>query len=105
MLVRFRSDAGNITMFGDVAVKLIKMMGHSGTVPSALLARDMPAALQRLKVAVAAAPPAPDPEPDSDEEPAVSLQLRASPLIELLERCAKEEYDLLWEQQDPRAIG
>ena len=31
MLVRFRSRAsGNITMFGDVAVKLLKLMGRSG---------------------------------------------------------------------------
>ncbi len=27
-----------ITLFGDVAVTLNKLMGHSGTVPSALLA-------------------------------------------------------------------
>ena len=43
MLVTFRSNAwGNVTMFGDVAVTLLKMMGHSGTVPSTLLARDIP---------------------------------------------------------------
>lgn len=107
MLVRFRSNAGDITMFGDVALRLIKMTGHSGTVPSALLARDIPAALQRLKVAVAAAPAAPGPGSgaDTDEEPVVALQQRAFPLIELLERCAKDDCDLQWERQDPRAIG
>ena len=55
MLVKFRSDAGDMTMFGDVAIELLKMMGHSGTVPSAMLAKDIPAAVDRLKHAVAAA--------------------------------------------------
>jgi uncharacterized protein DUF1840 len=101
MLVRFRSNAGDMTMFGDVALELIKMMGHSGTVPSAILARDIPPALERLKRAVAAAPPPPPPSDDAEREdgPRVSLQQRAFPLIELLERCAKNGWDLMWEQQ------
>ena len=53
MLIRFRSDAyADIIMFGDVAQRLLKMMGHSGTVPSAILADDVPAALDRLKRAI-----------------------------------------------------
>ena len=45
MLVTFSCPAyADITMFGDVAIRLLKMMGHSGTVPSALLAADVPAA-------------------------------------------------------------
>ena len=37
MLVTFHSNAwSNITLFGDVAVTLLKMAGHSGAVPSAL---------------------------------------------------------------------
>jgi uncharacterized protein DUF1840 len=101
MLVRFRSNAGDMTMFGDVALELIKMMGHSGTVPSAILARDIPPALERLKRAVAAAPPPLPPSDDAEREdgPRVSLQQRAFPLIELLERCAKNGWDLMWEQQ------
>ncbi len=101
MLVRFRSDAGDMTMFGDVALELLKMMGHSGTVPSAILARDIPAALDRLRKAVAAAP-APAPRGDEDERekgPRVSLQQRAFPLIELLERCVQNGWDVTWDQQ------
>ena len=50
MLVAFKSDAyADIIMFGDVAQQLLKMMGHSGTVPSAIQADDVPAALERLK--------------------------------------------------------
>jgi len=101
MLVRFRSDAGDMTMFGDVALELLRMMGHSGTVPSAILARDIPAALERLKKAVSSAP-APAPRSDDEERekgPKVSLQQRAHPLIELLERCAKNGWDVTWDQQ------
>jgi hypothetical protein len=59
MLVRFDSSVGTFTTFGDVAVQLLRMMGHSGTVPSALIAAANPAALARLKSAVAAAPEPP----------------------------------------------
>ena len=100
MLVRFDSDAGGFTMFGDVAVKLLQMMGHSGTVPSAILARDIPAALARLKTAVeSAAEPPPAPEQDTnrpDSEPKVSLRQRAYPLIELLARAEKRGCDVMW---------
>ena len=58
MLVTFDSDVGGFTMFGDAALKLLKMMGHSGTVPSAILAKDIPAALARLQAGMEAeAPP------------------------------------------------
>ena len=103
MLVTFRTDAyANITMFGDVAVRLLKMMGHSGTVPSAILARDVPQALERLKAAVAkdksetAAASTSSPEDEDSDEPAVSLANRAFPLIELLEAAAKRECDVMW---------
>jgi hypothetical protein len=34
MIVTFRSKAhADIMMFGDIAVNLLKLMGHSGTVP------------------------------------------------------------------------
>ena len=50
MLIAFKSDAyADIIMFGDVAQQLLKMMGHSGAVPSAIQAEDVPAALERLK--------------------------------------------------------
>jgi hypothetical protein len=101
MLVTFTCPAyADITMFGDVAVRLIKMMGHSGTVPSALLAADVPAALARLEVAVEAEREMPEPEKsvkDDDEEPAVSLPHRALPLIELLKAAAKAECNVMWD--------
>lgn len=101
MLVRFDSTVGTFTMFGDVAVQLIRMMGHSGTVPSALLAADIPAALARLKSAVATAPEPPEEPAERNgtaDQPKVSLRQRAFPLIDLLERSAKAGADVLWDK-------
>jgi hypothetical protein len=101
MLVKFDSAAGTITMFGDVAVQLLHMMGHSGTVPSALLARDIPAAIAKLKAALGTVPEAPSGPADEDgrdREPKVSLRQRAHPLIELLERAASRGADVLWDK-------
>ena len=103
MLIRFETPAyATITMFGDVALTLIKLMGHSGTVPGALLAGDIPAALERLKTAVAEHPDATlDPSTPNrrqgDESPHISLAHRALPLIELLEAAAREGENVMWE--------
>jgi hypothetical protein len=96
MLVKFDSKVGGLQMFGDIAVTLLKAMGNSGTVPGALLAQDIPPALERLKSAVAAAP---GKEGEAaGEEPKVSLRQRAFPLIDLLERAAKAGADVLWDK-------
>ncbi|NEV63762.1 DUF1840 domain-containing protein [Thiorhodococcus minor] len=103
MLVKFQTKAyAPITMFGDVAVTLIKLMGHSGAVPGALLAEDVPAALERLEQAVSEhAGESLDPEPSGkgkDEESMhVSLAHRALPLIELLKAAAADEANVMWE--------
>jgi Domain of unknown function (DUF1840) len=98
MLVKFDSKVGGITMFGDIAVALLKTMGNSGTVPGALLAQDIPPALERLKAAVAAAPAEDDGGDEQERQPKVSLRQRAYPLIDLLERSAKAGADLLWDK-------
>ena len=100
MLVTFSCPAyADITMFGDVAVRLLKMMGHSGTVPSALLAEDVPAALVRLEAAIEAEKRSSNPNEqleDDDEEPRVSLPHRALPLIGLLKAAEKAQCDVMW---------
>lgn len=106
MLVIFNSKAwSSITMFGDVAATLLKMAGHSGTVPGALLAGDIRPALARLEHELAAAGPdanarqtaRPDAE-DADTPPAVGLGLRAFPLIELLSSAAQQGCDVMWQE-------
>jgi hypothetical protein len=104
MLVTFESKVGRITMFGDIAVQLLRMMGHSGTVPGALLAPDIPEALAKLRSALAvagetdSAGPADDEEETPEKAVRVSLRTRAFPLIQLLEDAAKQGSDVLWDQ-------
>jgi hypothetical protein len=106
MFVTFHTNAwSSITMFGDIAVTLLKMAGHSGTVPSAMLAADIPSALARLEKKLAAAGAEdkskqsvrPDVE-DADSPPAVGLRMRAHPLIELLSAAARKKSDVTWEE-------
>ncbi|ABM02135.1 conserved hypothetical protein [Psychromonas ingrahamii 37] len=104
MLVTFSCPAyADITMFGDVAIKLLKIMGHSGTVPGAIGAEDVQAALLSLETATK---PSPEPitpikqeddENDENDEPAISLSHRALPLIELLRAAAEEKCNVMWD--------
>jgi len=105
MLVTFSCPVyADITMFGDVAVRMIKAMGHSGTIPGALSAEDVPVALQRLETATQADEPSPAPEEESEEgedgEPPVSFSLRAWPLIELLRAAEKAESHVMWDSNN-----
>lgn len=109
MIVTFRSKAhADIIMFGDIAISLLKLMGHSGTVPSALLAEDVPSALERLKTAIAAHQATVEDESDSvqeeekeeedSDERTVNLAHRALPLIELLEASATAKCNVMWDK-------
>jgi hypothetical protein len=104
MLVTFSCPVyANITMFGDVAVRLLKIMGHSGMVPGALLAEDVPAALVRLEAAVAANEQLPEPEESGqsvDDELPVSLSHRALPVIELLRAAEKAKCNVMWDKNN-----
>lgn len=95
MLVTFTTDAyADITMFGHVALAMLKMMGHSTTVPGAILAADVPAALSRLTAAIdATAPPA---ENNDADKQVVSMAHRALPIIGLLAAAAKSESNVMW---------
>ena len=119
MLVTFRSTAtDSITMFGDVAQRLLKLMGASGKVPGALGPEDVPSALQQLESSIerlrieshstrTAAPPAVNEDwsakdigaQDDDEgkEPPVEISARAVPLIALLKRAAGANAEVMWE--------
>lgn len=109
MLVTFHSKtSGSFTMFGDVAVTLLKLTGHSGTVPSALLADDVPSALAHLQQGLASAGPGPEigdsdwrNVEDADTPPPVGLQRRAYPLIQMLSAAARDGCDVMWEEGAP----
>ena len=107
MLVTFRTKAyANITMFGDVAKQLLELMGHSGTIPSAIKAEDVPIALARLETAIAqrrAADAAKLGENDDDgrngyDAPRkVTISQRAVPLLDLLRAAAANKTDVMWD--------
>lgn len=100
MLVTFSCPAyANITMSGDVAVSLLKLVGHSGAVPGAFRAEDVEAALVRLQAAIDADQQPPEPEKSGhgeDDEPPVSLSHRALPLVELLGAAVEAKCDVMW---------
>ncbi|MBW8329760.1 MAG: DUF1840 domain-containing protein [Thiobacillus sp.] len=97
MLVTFTTDAyADITLFGDIALAMLKMMGHSETVPGAILAADVPAALSRLQAAIDAEKASPPVEDRHADEPVVSMAHRALPLINLLVAAAKAESNVMW---------
>ncbi|OOG23497.1 hypothetical protein B1C78_11225 [Thioalkalivibrio denitrificans] len=102
MPVTFKSPAhGDITYLREVAEELIRLMGHSGTIPGALAAEDVPRALARLRAGlrVAGAPPPSGAVPDSedDEDPPVPIAQRALPLLALLEAAEQQGEYVLWD--------
>ncbi|MGY0614974.1 DUF1840 domain-containing protein [Vibrio sp. FJH11] len=109
MLITFRCKSyANVTMFGDIGLHMIKMMGHSGTVPGAILAPDLPEALSKLTSSLTAENKTAQKdtsatwEAENDEEEAqseqpVSLNRRAFPLIELLKSAIDAQCDVMWD--------
>ncbi|MES1982066.1 MAG: DUF1840 domain-containing protein [Pseudomonadota bacterium] len=104
MLITFKCSAyADISYTRDIALLMLQMMGQGESVPGAILADQVAAALASLKNAVAtqkesgAAPAAQQKNSyDVDDEP-VSLEHRAQPLIELLNAAAKEKCNVIWE--------
>ncbi|MCA0403730.1 MAG: DUF1840 domain-containing protein [Proteobacteria bacterium] len=96
MLVTFTcKEYENITMFGDIATKLIKMMGHSGTTPGAIKGEDVAEALNNLEKALGKKSPETNAE-DAEGEPVVSLRNRAIPLLNMLKKAAANKADIMW---------
>lgn len=103
MLVTFHTPAtGDVVMFGDIAIQLLRLMGHSGKVPGALQPEDLPQAIRLLKTAVEDHSPSDTDinsinENEDNDEAKVSLRNRSFPLIQLLEAAEREEVQVIWE--------
>jgi hypothetical protein len=104
VLIKFESkDGPSVLMFDDIAVTLLKKMGMSGDVPGAVLAKDLPAVLTRLKGALSS-----EEDLDADDvatlphdEPIterIRLATRAQPLVELLSIAEERGGDVMWDQ-------
>lgn len=109
MIVEFTTRFGHLTMLGETAVALLRLAGHSGTVPGAILAADLPAALRSLQRGLVAAGDEPSPpsappddagrdEDSRERELVVTLRTRAVPLINMVETAIARGSDLMWER-------
>ena len=109
MIVDFTTRFGHLTMLGETAVTLLRLAGHSGSVPGAILAADLPAALVELRRGLETAGDQPSPAPAvqdeeagdeevQEREPPVTLRKRAVPLIDMMETAIARGADLMWER-------
>lgn len=108
-MVTFKSKAGrDVDYHTNVGMQLLQMMGRDNKLPSAMFADDVPEALASLKQALAKmaedeAPEAgqdaaPDQQNDDEQKPErVSLQVRAEPLLKLLQQAQQANVGLMWE--------
>ena len=100
MLITFKSRAhADVVMLGDSARELIRLMGKSDALPSAVGPEGIPKALAKLKAALAqqASVPASEGDDGDDEQESVALHTRAIPLIEMLEASEEAQVPVMWE--------
>lgn len=106
-MVTFRTNSyRDVSMFTSDAHTMLRLMGLSTTVPSALKAEEVPAALERLKQGVAQREAElsesgdqdhdKDEDEDDEENQAIPLGTRAFPLIELLGTAAENNEYVIW---------
>ena len=112
MIVIFQSPAsGDVIMFGDVAKRMMKLMGKEPTDKGIVTVEQLPDAIARIKAAIEEdkrqragmkAEDLPQTEPDGSggrgqgSRPFVTLTQRAVPLLELLEWSLKKKKPVLW---------
>ena len=74
-------------------------MGHSETIPGAILAEDVPDMLNRLTNAIKAdAANSNETNNSAWDDQSISQQSRAMPLIELLKAAAEQECNVMWDE-------
>ena len=105
MPITFKSKhSPDILMLEKVGREMIRLMGHSGTLPGSFAVEDIPAALERLQAAVsggAARTLEADRgtrHADDDHGPAISAAHRALPLIEMLKLALREKEHVFWQR-------
>lgn len=104
MIVTFKSPAsGDVIMFGDVAKRMMEIMGKDPDGKGIITVEQLPDAIARLRAAIAADKA--QRAGGSDEEDVagrsglqapVSLAQRAVPLLELLEWSLKKNKPVVW---------
>jgi len=109
MIITFKSRAaGDVIMFGDVAKRMMEIMGKEFSAQGIVTVEQLPDAIARLRAAMAEdkARQAGGADDDDGEprleaapggtRPFVALAVRAAPLVELLAYSLKEETPVVW---------
>lgn len=94
MIVFKTKHHADVTMFEQHALNLIGLMGRSETVPGALNADEVQAALNTLRKALSTASAKTG---DSWDDDSVSLSHRGRPLLDLLQNAVQENEHVIWE--------
>lgn len=107
MIITFKSQAsGDVIMFGEVARRMMEIMGKEATGKGIVTVEQLPDAIARLRAALVADKvdharavnadwPQNELESRSESVP-VSLTQRAVPLLELLDRSLKKNKPVTW---------
>jgi hypothetical protein len=107
MIVTFKSAAaGDVIMFGDVARRMMELMGKRPDAQGIVTVEQLPDAIARLRAAAAADKARhaglqdedlPQNETgESGKRPYVSLAQRAAPLLEVLEWAQQKKKPVTW---------
>ncbi len=108
MIITFQSPAsGDVIMFGDVAKRMMQLMGKEPSDKGIVTVEQLPDAIARIKAAIeedrrdrSGRNPEDLPQTEKAEgggsRPYVSLGQRALPLLELLEWSLKKQKPVVW---------
>jgi hypothetical protein len=108
MIITFQSPAsGDVIMFGDVAKRMMQLMGKEPADKGIVTVEQLPDAIARIRAAIeedrrqrAGKNPEDLPQMERAEgggsRPFVSLSQRALPLLELLEWSLKKQKPVVW---------
>ena len=104
-LYRFKSrETGDLVMLHPDGKRILEVLGKDPEAPGIIQATEMPAAIEKLHAAADAeearqaqmkqeAAAAGDPEPEFES---VSLRMRMTPFIEMLQRCMSANVEVVW---------
>ena len=104
-IYRFKSrETGDLVMLRPHGKRLLEILGKDPESPGVLLPEDIPRAIEAIRAAVVAeeaeqrrqreqAAANGEPEPQFES---VSLRMRSSPFIEMLERCLSARVEVVW---------
>jgi hypothetical protein len=108
VIVTFQSPAsGDVIMFGDVAHRMMELMGKDPEAKGIVTVEQLPEAIARIKAAMEQDKAARAGKQDEDlpqfeigeggvKRPYVALAQRAAPLLELLEWSLKKQKPVVW---------